>query len=228
MNYLEHESQNPERSYIFEFEEDIINTIYFRNNLKGFRGNGNVLVDEIDGPECILTDLHIQGASDPKDCKPVSTQYQGSVMRCRFKVYSGAAGNILHYNVYKELSPGMSDSILKNSINHNVCLVAYNKENVKQYGCHILKVNYSGKTMLLPFYIVSSKFEPIIGLDASHKLGLVTIHCPIHQFWTSNGSTNTSFDAVSGDNIQNIHEKYLSKGKYSEIFKYSECQYSKY
>ena len=42
----------------------------------------------------------------------------------------------------------------------------------------MLKVSYSGKTMLLPFYIVSSKFKPIIGLDASSKLGLLTINCP--------------------------------------------------
>ena len=58
--------------------------------------------------------------------------------------------------------------------------------------------------MLLPFYIVSSKFKPIIGLDASCKLGLITIHCPIT---TSNGSINTPFDAISGGKIENIHKK---------------------
>ena len=61
----------------------------------------------------------------------------------------------------------------KNSIDHIVCLVAYNKEDIKQYGCCMLKVNYRDKTMLLPFYIVNSKFKPIIGLDASCKLGSV-------------------------------------------------------
>ena len=98
---------------------------------------------------------------------------------------SGAYGNLLPYNVYCELFPGMPDSVTKNSIDHTVHLVAYNKEEIKQYGCCMLKVNYRDKTMLLPFYIVNSKFKPIIGLDASCKLDLLTINCPIHQSWTS-------------------------------------------
>ena len=50
-------------------------TIYiinFGNNPKGYKGNCNVLFDEINEPECILTDLCIQGAYNPKDCNPVS------------------------------------------------------------------------------------------------------------------------------------------------------------
>ena len=47
-------------------------------NLKGPQGKSNVLFDEIDGLEHILMDLCIQGASNPRDCRPVSTKYQGS------------------------------------------------------------------------------------------------------------------------------------------------------
>ena len=94
----------------------------------------------------------------------------------------------------------MPNSITKNSIDHIVCLVAYNKEEIKQYGSCMIKVNYSGSNMVLPFYVVSSKFKPIIGLDASHKLGLFTINCPVHQSWTSSSPTNTTFDAVSDEN----------------------------
>ena len=61
----------------------------------------------------------------------------------------------------------------------------------------MLKVNYSGKTMLLPFFIVNFKFKPIIGLDTSCKLGLLTINCPMHQSWASHSPTNTSINAVS-------------------------------
>ena len=126
----------------------------------------NILFDEINGLERILTDLCIQGSSNPRDCKPVSTKYQGPVLKCRFQVDSGAAGNLLPYNAFRELFPGMPNSITKNSIDHRVCLVAYNKEEIKQYGSCMLKVNYSGSNMVLPFYVVSSKFKPIIGLDA--------------------------------------------------------------
>ena len=158
----------------------------------------NILFDEMDGLEHVLTDLCIQGASNPKDYRPVGKQYRGPVLKCRLKVDSGATGNLLPYNVCHELFPWMSDSVTKNSIDHRVCLVAYNKEEIKQYGCCMLKVNYSGKTMLLPFYVISSKFKPIIGLDASSKLGLLTINSPIHQSWTSSSPTNTSFDVIAG------------------------------
>ena len=73
--------------------------------------------------------------------------------------------------------------------------------------------------MVLPFYVVSSKFKPIIGLDASCKLGLLTINCPVHQSWTSSSSsTNTTFDAVSDENQPSVgnvpgysHERMDSK-----------------
>ena len=121
----------------------------------------------------------------------------------------------------------MPDRVTKSSIDHTVCLVAYNKEEIKQYGCCMLKVNYKGKTMVLPFYIVNSKFKPIIGLDASTKLGLISINCPIHQSWTSRSPTNTTFDAVldenkpSVGNIPNTLTKEWIAGhpKYKHLFK---------
>ena len=42
--------QEPQGQY-FEFEQDSVQIIKFGNNLKGFKGNQNVLFDEIDGPE---------------------------------------------------------------------------------------------------------------------------------------------------------------------------------
>ena len=134
----------------FEFEQD---TIHFGRNLKG-TGHCNILFDEIDELERVLTDLRIQGASSPNNNNPVSNQYRGPVLKCRFKVDSGAYGNLLPYNIYKELFQGMPYSVTKRSIDHSVCLVAYYKEEIKQYGCCMLKVNYRGKTMVLPFYIV--------------------------------------------------------------------------
>ena len=61
----------------FKFEQDSINVIHFKNNVKGFEGNSNVLFDEIDGPnQRILKDLHIQGASH------ASSKHQGLVLKC--------------------------------------------------------------------------------------------------------------------------------------------------
>ena len=59
------------------------------------QGNSNVLFDEIDGLEHILKDLCIQGASNPRDYRLVRYIYQGPVLKCRFKVDSDAASNLL-------------------------------------------------------------------------------------------------------------------------------------
>ena len=72
--------------------------------------------------------------------------------------------------------------------------VAYNKEEIKQLGTCVLKVNYSGKTLPQEFFVVSSGFKPIVGLDASCRLGLLTVNCPIYQSWTR----NNSIDSISG------------------------------
>ena len=203
--------------------------IHFGNNVKGFKGNSNVLFDEIDGPnQRILTDLHIQGASDLKDCNPVSSKYQGPVLKCRFKVDSGAADNIIPYKVFQELYPGTPKSALKNSINHRTCLVAYNKEEIKQLDTCILRVNYGGKTLTCKFFVVSSKFKPIIGLDASCNLGLLTINCPIYHFWTRDtrntpiDTCSSSFDAISGadaDIPEKISKEWIvNNPKYKHLF----------
>ena len=147
------EQESHGSSQYFKFEQGGINVIHFRNNVKGFKGNSNVLFDEIDGPnQRILRDLCIQGASNLKDCNPVSSKYEGPVLKYRFKVDSGAAGNIIPYNMFQELYPGMPKSALKNSINHRTHLVAYNKEEIKQLGTCILKVNYGGKTLTCEFF----------------------------------------------------------------------------
>ena len=67
----------------FEFELDGVNVIHFKNNVKGFKGNSNVLFDEIDGPnQRILTDQCIIGASHAKDPTEVSSKHQGPVLKC--------------------------------------------------------------------------------------------------------------------------------------------------
>ena len=213
--------QEPQGQY-FEFEQDSVQIIKFGNNLKGFKGNQNVLFDKIDGPQSILTDLCVQGASNHKDCNPVSSKYQGPVLKCRFKVDSGAAGNIIPYNIFQELYPNMPKSALKNSINKTTHLVAYNKEEIKQLGTCILKVNYGGKTLACEFFVVSSKFKPIIGLDASCNLGLLTVNCPIYQSWTK----DAAIDAVSGTDCADANtperiskEWIINHPKYKHLFK---------
>ena len=58
----------------------------------------------------------------------------------------------------------------------------------------MLKVNYGGKTLPQEFFVVGSRFKPIVGLDASRRLGLVTVNCPVYQSWTR----NNPIDSISG------------------------------
>ena len=190
--------------------------------MKGFKGNHNVLFNEIDGPQHILTDLHVQGASNHKDCNPVSSKYQGPVLKCRFKVDSGAAGNIIPYNMFQELYLNMPRSALQNSINKTTHLVAYNKEEIRQLGTCILKVNYGGKTFACEFFVVSSKFKPIIGLDASRNLGLLTVNCPIYQSWTKDATTDavSSTDCPDANIPERISKEWIiNHPKYQHLFK---------
>ena len=88
----------------------------------------------------------------------------------------------------------MPKSALKNSINKNTHLVAYNKEEIKQLGTCVLKVNYGGKTLPQEFFVVGPRFKPIVGLDASCRLWLLILNCPVYQSWTR----NTPVDSISG------------------------------
>ena len=76
--------------------------------------------------------------------------------------------------------------------------------------------------------MVSSKFKPIIGLDASHNLGLLTINCPIYHSWTRDtrntpiDTLSSSFDAISGadaDTPEKICKEWIvNYPKYKHLF----------
>ena len=123
--------------------------------------------------------------------------------------------------MFQELYPSMPKSILKNFINCRMCLVAYNKEEIKQLGTCVLKVNYGGKILPQEFFIVSYKFKPIIGLNASCNLGLLSINCPTYQSWTR----DAPIDAISGTNAEaDVPEKItkewiINHPKYQHLFK---------
>ena len=76
--------------------------------------------------------------------------------------------------------------------------------------------------------MVSSKFKPIIGLDASRNLGLLTINCPIYHSWTRDtqntpiDTLSSSFDAISGadaDIREKISKEWIvNNPKYKHLF----------
>ena len=83
----------------------------------------------------------------------------------------------------------------------------------------MLKVNYGGKTLAQEFFMVGSRFRPIIGLDASHRLGLLMVNCPVYQSWTR----NAPIDSISGadaDIPEKITKEWIvNNPKYKHLFK---------
>ena len=65
----------------------------------------------------------------------------GNKTTVHVKLDTGASGNLLPYNLFREIFPYVSIKNLCHSIDSNVCLEACNKSSIKQLGtCHLTVV----------------------------------------------------------------------------------------
>ena len=144
------------------------------------------MFDEISGIDHILTDLH------------VGFPHSTNTTKIRFKVDSGACANLLPFKVLKCIEPSVTVSKLRDSIDHSVCLYAYNKHVIKQFGVRHLKVSSGNKIKVIPFFIVDSRFNPIVGLSDSVALKLIKLNPPMYNTWSSNNPVST-IAAVGAD-----------------------------
>ena len=141
-----------------------------------------MMFDEISSQPSLqhaLTDLHVSDSGSG-----------GKTFH--FKVDTGTCGNLLPYNLYKQVAGQKAKmNFLHHTIDCTVNLVAYNNKRIKQLGTCTLHVSCGTNTRMVKFFIVDSRLNPIIGLDDSHKLQLVNFNCPIHQSWTGQKCTRT-------------------------------------
>ena len=104
-----------------------------------------------------------------------------------FKVDSSASGNLLPLCLYRKTFPNVIQTELERFIDHRVQLLAYNKKVIKQLGvCYLHVKDSQGHTKLCKFFIVNSKFNPIIGVNCALRLGLISFKAPIFQNWSDN------------------------------------------
>ena len=103
----------------------------------------------------------------------------------RFKLDTGAGGNMLPYDTWREFFPGQSSTALAKTIDRGVTLQAYNKSEIRQLGTCNLKISHSGTTRTCHFFIVPSQYRPILGLNDLMALNLVTFNCPTTTSWRS-------------------------------------------
>ena len=118
----------------------------------------------------------------------------------RFKLDTGAGGNMLPYDIWRDFYPGKSKSDLARTIDKSVTLQAYNKSEICQLGTCSLKVSHNGVSRSCNFFVVPSQFRPILGLNDLTTLNLVTFNCPTTTSWSSS-LTSTSFDTVTCDSV---------------------------
>ena len=163
----------------YAYEQDSIKIVYN----KGICGNlSNICFNEIDGQNYsrVLANLALCKAQGPKDCH--MTNFQG--LQHRFKLDSGACGNLLPLKLYKELFPHVTTQEMLRSIDHRVQLLSYNKKEICQYGVCYLHVKSKNCVKLCKFYVVDSKFNPIIGVNSACSLGLLKFTEPVFENWT--------------------------------------------
>ena len=178
-------------------EQDSIQIVYN----KGILGNiSNIHFDEIDGQNCsrVLASLTLCKAQGPKDCH--MTNFQNfQRLQHRFKLDSGACGNLLPLRLYKELFPHVTRQEMLRSIDHRVQLLSYNKKEIHQYGVCYLHVKSKNHVKLCKFFVVDSKFNPIIGVNSACRLGLLKFTEPVFENWrdtTTISSPELNIDAI--------------------------------
>ena len=151
-----------------------VRTVHFTTNVK-YTHNANIAFDEVSSDrklEHILTDVTVSDKI-------------GNKTTVHVKLDTGASGNLLPYNVFKEIFPHVSVKELHHSIDNNVCLEAYNKSSIKQLGtCH-LTVQHGRQLYLCHFFVVPDYCHPILGLNDIHALNLISIHCHVTDKWSS-------------------------------------------
>ena len=175
----------------------------------------------LDGQNCsrVLANLILCRAQGPKDCHMTNFQnFQG--LRHRFKLDSGACGNLLPLRLYKELFPHVTRQEMLRSIDHRVQLLSYNKKEIDQYGVCYLHAKSKNCVKLCKFYVVDSKFNPIIGVNSASHLGLLKFTESMFENWidtTPIKSSELNIDAVWKTSKDLSLDKSLSHDKVSNV-----------
>ena len=157
-----------------QFKQDSI-TIQFKTQVR----HSNIMFNKISSDpslQRVLTDVHIKATG------------QSNWLRCRFKIDNGACGNLMPLSMFKSLYNRLSSST---SVNSAVCLLDYNKKEIKQLGICNVTVRFRSIVKCVHFYVVPDKLKPIIGVGDTLALGLTSFHCPIYNDWQSNSDLNT-------------------------------------
>ena len=167
--------QDDESSFqMQDYDSTNVRTVHFTTDVH-HTAHTNIAFDEISSDrklQHLLTDVKISNESDV-----YST--------VRIKLDTGACGNLLPFNIYKNIHPQVSVTDLHKTIDKRVCLEAYNKSKIKQLGTSHLTVGHGKNAKLCHFYIVPDYCRLILGLNDVHSLSLIVIKCHVTDKWSA-------------------------------------------
>ena len=135
----------------------------------------------------ILTNAHVKSIG----------VHQSHWLKERFKIYSGACGNLMPLGINKSL---YSKEPSASTINHSVHLLDNNKQEIKQLGTCKVLVRYRSIVKPVHFYVVSDRLKSIIGVSDALCLRVTSFHRPVYNNWHDKQDIDLS---QSVDSIQN-------------------------
>ena len=119
-----------------------------------------------------------------------------------FKIDSGACGNLMPLSMYKSLYSRVPSVTTLNSA---VCLLDYNRKEIKQLGTCVVNVKFRSIVKCLHFCVVPDRLKPIIGVSDALALGLTSFHCPIYTDWQSDSVLTNSLDSIHSNAGSAVH-----------------------
>ena len=172
--------QDEEVFQMQDYDSVNVQTVHFTTDVH-HTADTNIIFDEISSDwklQHLLTDAKLSNETPDSPGIGVSSTV-------RIKLNTGACGNLLPFNIYKNIHPQVSVKDLCKTIDKRVCLEAYNKSEIKQLGtCH-LTVGHGKSAKLCHFYIVPDYCRPILGLIDTHSLSLIAIQCNVTDKWSA-------------------------------------------
>ena len=120
--------QDDEPSFQMQDYDSVnVQTVHFTTDVH-HTAHTNIAFHEISSDrklQCLLTDVRISNGS-------------GVSSTVRIMLDTGVCGNLLPFNIYRDIHPHVSIKDLCKTIDKRVCLEAYNKSKIKQLGtCHL-------------------------------------------------------------------------------------------
>ena len=132
----------------------------------------NIMFDEMSTLHHALTHLHLENKAR------VSS-------KIKFKLDTGASGNLLPVSTYHELFPDQTMKDLGMTIDLSTELLTATKSSIKQLYTVCLHVYHSqcNSPYICLFFMLSNKCKLILGLPDLMQLNLVSFNCRVSKSW---------------------------------------------